>query len=106
MGPGAHTMQPRAKKLRERKAVPVPLSCLYSVSDGVVPPQEATIEGDPALHENIRVQGSHLGLGFNPMVLAIVAERLAQPEGQWRPFSPDGWWGQAYRWLTHAAVPI
>ena len=106
MGPGAHTMQPRAKKLRERKAVPVPLSCLYSVSDGVVPPQEATIQGDPALHENIRVQGSHLGLGFNPMVLAIVAERLAQPEGQWRPFSPEGWWGQAYRWLTHAAVPI
>jgi pimeloyl-ACP methyl ester carboxylesterase len=106
MGPGVHTMQPRAKKLRERKALPVPVSCLYSISDGVVPPQEATIHGDPALHENIRVQGSHTGLGFNPMVLAIVAERLAQPEGAWRPFSPSGWWGGAYRWLTHEAVPI
>jgi pimeloyl-ACP methyl ester carboxylesterase len=106
MGPDVHTMQPRAKKLRDRAALPVPVSCLYSLSDGVVPPQEATIQGDDALHENIRVQGSHVGLGFNPMVLAIVAERLAQPEGAWRPFSPQGWWGNAYRWMTHEAVPI
>ena len=103
MGPDAHTMQPRAKKLRERKELPVPMSCLYSLSDGVVPPQEATINGDPALHENIRVAGSHTGLGFNAMVLAIVAERLAQPEGQWQPFKPQGWWGSAYRMLTHGA---
>ena len=41
------------------------MSCLYSLSDGVVPPQEATVDGDPALHENIRVPGSHIGLGFN-----------------------------------------
>ena len=38
--------------------------------------------------ENIRVAGSHTGLGFNPLVLCIVAERLAQPEGQWQPFKP------------------
>ena len=61
MGPAAHTMQPRAKKLRERIALPMPLSCLYSLSDGVVPPQEATVAGDPARHENIRVPGSHCG---------------------------------------------
>jgi pimeloyl-ACP methyl ester carboxylesterase len=106
MGPDVHAMQPKAKKVRERAAPPVPMSCLYSLSDGVVPPQEATIHGDPARHENIRVQGSHTGLGFNPMVLAIVAERLAQPEGHWRPFNPAGWWGSAYRWLTHEAVPV
>ena len=81
MGTAAHVMQPRAKKLREPKALPVPISCLYSLTDGVVPPQEATIDGDPALHENIRVPGSHLGLGFNALVLWIVADRLAQPEG-------------------------
>jgi hypothetical protein len=99
-------MQPRAKKLRERKQLPVPMSCLYSVSDGVVPPQEATIHGDPALHENIRVAGSHTGLGFNPMVLAIVAERLAQPEGAWQPFRPTGWWKDVYRLMTNEAVPV
>ena len=70
------------------------MSCLYSLSDGVVPPQEATIHGDPALHENIRVAGSHTGLGFNAMVLAIVADRLAQPEGQWQPFKPSGLVGE------------
>ena len=106
MGPNAHVMQPRVKKLREMQPPPVPTSCLYSISDGVVPAQEATIGGDDALHENIRVQGSHTGLGFNAMVLLVIADRLAQPEGDWRPFSPAGISGTLYRMLTHAAVPI
>lgn len=105
-GPAVHTMQPRAKKLRERVQITMPLSCLYSVSDGVVPPQEATVEGDPAHHENIRVPGSHVGLGFNAAVLWIVADRLAQPEGHWQRFEPSGPLGYAYRMLTHAAVPV
>ncbi len=106
MGPTAHSMQPRAKVLRERVSLPLPLSCLYSVSDGIVPPQEATVDGDPALHENIRVPGSHVGLGFNAVVLWIVAERLSQPQGQWRPFRPSGALGYAYRMLTHQALPV
>ncbi|HJV71430.1 alpha/beta hydrolase [Ideonella sp.] len=100
MGPAAHTLQPRAKTLSARQALPMPLSCLYSLGDGVVPPQEATIEGDPALHENIRVPGSHLGLAFNAVVLWIVADRLSQPEGAWRRFVPTGPMGYAYRLLT------
>lgn len=103
MGPAAHALQPRAKKLRGRQTLPVPLSCLYSLGDGVVPPQEATVEGDPALHENIRVPGSHIGLGFNAVVLWIVADRLSQPEGAWQRFQPSGPMGYAYRLLTHAA---
>ena len=102
LGPGVHAAQPRVKKLRERRLPPVPMSCLYSLTDGVVPPQEATLDGDPALHENIRVLGSHSGLGVNAMVLAIVAERLAQGEGQWRPFQPEGWMGLVYRRLAGA----
>lgn len=90
LGPNAHVMQPRAKALRERRRLPIPTSCLYSLGDGVVPPQEATIDGDPALHENIRVSGSHVGLGFNGIVLAVVADRLAQPENNWKPFQPNG----------------
>ena len=89
-GASAHTMQPRAKAMRERRRLALPTSCLYSLTDGVVPPQEATIDGDPALHENIRVPGSHIGLGFNGIVLAIVADRLAQAEGAWKPFAPKG----------------
>ena len=106
LGPSAHVMQPKVKKLRDRVVPPVPVSCLYSVGDGVVPPQEATIEGDPTRHENIRVAGSHTGLGFNAMVLCVVADRLAQPEGGWRPFNPSGLSGTVYRLVTgqHAAA--
>ena len=106
MGPSAFVMQPRVKKLREHRLPPVPMSCLYSISDGVVPPQEATLDATDADCENIRVQGSHSGLGFNAMVLCILADRLAQPEGRWAPFVPLGWPGRAYRLMTHAALPI
>ena len=103
LGSAAHAMQPRAKNLRERKCLPVPTTCLYSLGDGVVPPQEATMDGDPALHENIRVPGSHVGLGFNGLVLAIVADRLAQPEDAWRPFTPSGILLRVYRAMMREA---
>jgi hypothetical protein len=95
-------MQPRAKAMREHRRLPIPTSCLYSLTDGVVPPQEATIDGDPALHENIQVPGSHVGLGFNGIVMAIVADRLAQSEGDWKPFTPKGLLGRVYRMTTCA----
>ena len=41
--------------------------------------------------------GSHLGLGFNGIVLAIVADRLAQPEGAWQPFQPKGLLARVWR---------
>ena len=102
LGASAHLMQPRAKAMREHRRLPLPTSCLYSLTDGVVPPQEATIDGDPALHENIQVPGSHVGLGFNGIVMAIVADRLAQPEGDWKPFAPRGLLGRVYRLTTCA----
>ena len=105
MGTSAHVHHLRAKKLRGPKALPLPISCIYSLTDGVVPPQEATIDGNPALHENIRVPGSHLGLGFNALVLWVVADRLAQPEGRWRPFEPSGVSGQLYRLTTSGFAP-
>jgi pimeloyl-ACP methyl ester carboxylesterase len=103
MGPVAHAAHTDARLLR--RPPPLPVSCLYSETDGVVPPHEATIDGDPALHENVRVPGSHVGLGFNALVMWIVAERLAQPEGAWRPFDPQGLPGHLYRLLTPASVP-
>ncbi len=67
---------------------PVPSTCIYSRTDGVVPWQCA-IEKESPTTENIRVEGSHLGMGFHPAVLWAVADRLAQPEGEWRPFKPS-----------------
>jgi pimeloyl-ACP methyl ester carboxylesterase len=100
LGASAHLMQPRVKTLRERRPLALPTSCLYSLTDGVVPPQEATIDGDPALHENIRVPGSHVGLVVNGIVLAIIANRLAEPEGQWKPFAPHGLLARVCRMTT------
>jgi pimeloyl-ACP methyl ester carboxylesterase len=101
MGPVAHAMHPRAQQVRRGKLPALPISCLYTLGDGVVPPQEATIEGDPTMHENIRVLGSHMGLGFNSMVLATVADRLAQAEGAWAPFEPTGLLKTAYALAHH-----
>ena len=64
---------------------PVPSTAIYSRSDGVVP-WRCSLEKESPTTENIRVYSSHLGLGHNPSVLWAIADRLAQPEDEWRPF--------------------
>jgi pimeloyl-ACP methyl ester carboxylesterase len=102
LGTSAHMMQPRVKAVREKLRLALPMSCLYSLTDGVVPPQEATMDGDPALHENIQVPGSHVGLVFNGIVLSIIANRLAEPENDWKPFKPQGMLGCVWHHTTDA----
>jgi pimeloyl-ACP methyl ester carboxylesterase len=88
VGPVAH--QARARSRHLRAPPPVPSTCIYSVNDGFVPPAQATLDGNAADHENVCVSASHLGLGFNSLVLWIVADRLAQHEGHWAPFRASG----------------
>lgn len=66
---------------------PVPVTAIYSKSDAVVP-WEVAREEPGARRESVEVEGSHLGLGHNPAVVVVVANRLAQPEGKWKPFRP------------------
>jgi len=63
----------------------VPVTSIYSRSDGIVAWQNC-IEREGPRAENIEVEGSHSGLGHNPAALYAVADRLAQPEGEWQPF--------------------
>lgn len=70
-------------------APPVPSTAIYSKSDGVVAWQSC-IEPEAETTDNIEVPGSHCGLGVNAAVLYAVADRLAQPEGAWKPFSRTG----------------
>jgi pimeloyl-ACP methyl ester carboxylesterase len=99
MGPVAHLANVRAKVLRAPP--PVPSTCVFSMTDGVVPPEAARIDDtDDDQHENIWVPGSHVGLGFNACVMWVLANRLAQPEGHWKPFEPEGAVGNAYRRLA------
>lgn len=65
----------------------VPCTSIYSRSDGIVNWRASLLPRSP-LSENVRVPASHSGMGFNPLVLRVVADRLAQPEGRWRPYSP------------------
>jgi hypothetical protein len=66
------------------------------MTDGVVPPNAARMETGEGEHENIWVPGSHIGLGFNAVVMWILADRLAQAEGEWQPFRVDGRLGSLY----------
>jgi len=38
------------------------------------------------IHQNIQVRGSHLGLGVNPLVLQIIADRLTLDQSNWEYF--------------------
>ena len=76
----------------------IPTTSIYSRSDAIVD-WRASLLAPRATHESIEVPGSHLGLGHNPAVALIVADRLAQGSESWRPFSPPAWAG---RWLPAA----
>jgi pimeloyl-ACP methyl ester carboxylesterase len=71
----------------EHPRPPMPTTSIYSKLDGIVSWKACIDDVGPA-SENVAVYGSHLGFGHNPAVLWIVADRLAQPEGDWRPFRP------------------
>jgi pimeloyl-ACP methyl ester carboxylesterase len=73
--------------IREMLARPIPVPCtsIYSKTDGIVHWQSC-LQDESDLAENVEVHCSHTGMGFHPEVLAVVADRLAQPEGQWRPY--------------------
>ena len=73
-----------------RAAPPVPTTSLWSPTDGVVA-WRCSVEPRAELAENIVVESSHLGLGAHPAALFAIADRLAQPEGGWRPFHRRGW---------------
>ena len=71
----------------DRPPLEVPVTSIYSRSDGVAPWQ-AGLESEGPGRENIEVDGSHCGLCYNPPAVFAVCDRLAQPEGEWRPFLP------------------
>ena len=66
-----------------------PTTAIYSRGDGICNWRTCMEEPAP-LTENIRVFGSHCGLGHNPAAVYAVADRLAQPEGAWQRFDRKG----------------
>lgn len=92
-----HGVSERARAIVKqlRRPLPVPLTVLYSRTDGFVHWQGCSADG--ALTENIAVPSSHTGLTSNPLVLAALTDRLAQAT----PAQPT-----PFRWATALALPL
>jgi pimeloyl-ACP methyl ester carboxylesterase len=65
----------------------VPSTAVYSRSDGIVA-WPTCVQPVGPISENIEVRASHCSLGQHPAVAYAIGDRLAQPDGEWRPFQP------------------
>ena len=72
------------------EAPPVPTTSILTRTDGVVHWRGSVQCGDREDCENIEVLASHCGLGVNPAAVYAIADRLAQAEGEWKPFRAKG----------------
>lgn len=87
-----HDIRAMVKQYDLPTAPPVPTTSIFSRTDGVVS-WPASIQKHSAKNrqtENLEVIASHIGLGMNPSAWWAVADRLAQPESQWKPFVRKG----------------
>jgi pimeloyl-ACP methyl ester carboxylesterase len=85
---GEKAETPRPEWMRAlARPIPVPATSIYTRSDGVVA-WKACLEPKGTQSENVEVRTTHLGLGFHAPALWVIADRLAQPFGTWRPFRP------------------
>ncbi len=76
--------------------MPVPTSSIWSRTDGIVSWRTSLVQPKRDA-ENIEIVGaSHLGLGAHPASLWAIADRLAQRDGQFRPFARRGPFRVAY----------
>ncbi|MGH9133176.1 MAG: esterase/lipase family protein, partial [Ilumatobacteraceae bacterium] len=66
------------RRIEERSQIPlpVPITAIWSANDGIVS-TAASIDRRHAAVEHVEVTSSHLGMGFDPDVWRVVAERLA-----------------------------
>ncbi|MFT3805793.1 esterase/lipase family protein [Arenimonas sp.] len=69
----------------------VPTTSIMSKTDGIVS-WRMSLARESRIAENIEVSATHLGMGANPAVLWVIADRLAQAENRWKPFKPSRAW--------------
>lgn len=78
---------------------PLPTTAVFSRTDGICAWQ-CCVERPGPLSESVEVTGSHLGLTHNPLAYRVLADRLAQPEGLFRPYRPAQPGGPLHRILA------
>lgn len=75
-GRAAHTDSERvARRLKAETPIQVPLTVLFSRRDGIVS-WRACIDHSSPFAEHVEVSSTHIGMGIDPDVWAIVADRL------------------------------
>lgn len=97
-----HGLSERAREIvgELRGPLPVPVTVLWSRTDGIVNWRGCAVDGPHT--ENIAVPSSHTGLPANPLSLAAVTDRLAQEDPRHpEPFS----WPTALRTLAPRPLP-
>jgi pimeloyl-ACP methyl ester carboxylesterase len=62
-----------------------PVTAIDTKSDGIVAWQSCR-EIDGECRESIEIRGAHGTMVRNPAAWRLIADRLAQPEGAWRPY--------------------
>jgi pimeloyl-ACP methyl ester carboxylesterase len=72
---------------QHRPPLDVPATSIYTRTDGISR-WHTCIGVDSPTSENIEVYSTHCGLMFNVPAVVAIADRLAQPEGEWRRFEP------------------
>lgn len=94
-----HGMVEEAREIIDllRGEVPVPLTAVWSKSDGIVPWRGCVVDATAddrapgaAPAENVEVVSSHVGMVANPLVLRVVVDRLRQDPAAWQPFAGRG----------------
>jgi pimeloyl-ACP methyl ester carboxylesterase len=86
-GQRLHDDPPLQQQLRAAPAVPT--TSIFSRTDGVVSWRCSVNERLPHT-ENIEIAASHIGMGFNPFALYVVADRLRQDPARWQRFDTGG----------------
>lgn len=85
----------------------MPLVAIYSRLDAIAPvmttqiPPDLLNDPDGAPRENVEVLCSHLGMAVNPLVQIVIADRLAHPLEDWRPFDASRYFPLPIR-LAHS----
>jgi len=84
-GMSIEEMRVKLEDINAHKSPGVPTTAIFSKGDGVVN-WRVCLEGDGDQTESIEIRGSHCGMGFNPLIYCIVADRLSLPENEWQSF--------------------
>jgi pimeloyl-ACP methyl ester carboxylesterase len=80
--------------------LPVPSTSVFSRVDGLSD-WRPCVQPPGARQENVGIFSSHVGMLMHPAALVLLADRLSQQDGAWKPFEPPA----AFSWFYEVTRP-